>query len=326
MFIQTGIYSQDGYIIVIGSDDRDASIVEILVDAGYEVNRGLSHTGILSDEKLDSVNNADLVIFSRNGSTAPHGEDATVAEQWADVTAPILSLSPWIMRNNRWHWMNSSALGCFGSDSIYIPDNQQDHPIYTGIDVSSGLLEVLTPGKTRNEFFVLMDGDGNTYDEGNGDVLAMDPDQSGIIAAEWEENTEFYAGSLVPSSNRMWLGFVVEGDNCIVGDNIMSAFNGNADAETILLNAVAYMQGIDLTPPENIALNFAQELEIYPNPACDILTIKSLNNVIDYEIIGLTGAVIAKGVTLKNINVSELPSGLYVIRTSENTWARFIKK
>jgi hypothetical protein len=247
MLLQLDAFTQDGYILVVGSSTDDQTVLDILIEEGYDVRRGLDYSGELSAEKLDSVNGADLVIFSRNGSTAGHGEAEPVMQQWADVAAPILSLSPWIMRNNRWRWINSDALSCAGSDSIAIPEDAQNHPIYAGVDVSSGLLEVLEPNRTRNEKFAPVDASQNPVDAGMGTILALDPTDEGIIAAEWEEGVLFYEGGNIMApyagSNRMWLGFVTEGDNCKVEPNVMSAFNGNDDARTIFLNAVAYMMG-----------------------------------------------------------------------------------
>ncbi len=334
LLIQVSINCQDGYIIVIGSNESDLSVVTILEEAEYQVERGLAHTGILSEAKLDSVNNADLVIFSRNGATAGHGEAEDVSQQWADVTAPILSLSPWIMRNNRWKWINSAQLSCHNSDSIAIPSDVKDHPIYTGVDVSSGLLEVIENGKTRNESFTIEFEDPDAgmivnLDLGDdGILLATDPDESGIIAAEWEADSEFYEDGPICASHRMWLGFAVEGDNCKseVTDNIMSAFNGNDACKTIFLNAVAHMEGVDLAPPDNITIKSTKNLIVYPNPANELLTINGLKDIISYEIFDITGALILKGSTNRNIDISGLQQGIYLLKASNNTWARFVKK
>lgn len=327
LLLQMNAFTQDGYILVVGSTTDDQSVLDILINEGYTVVRGLTYSGELSSEKLDSVNGADLVIFSRNGSTAGHGEAEPVMQQWADVAAPILSLSPWIMRNNRWRWINSSQLSCAGSDSISIPGDAQNHPIYHGVDVSSGFLEVLEPNKTRNEKFSRDDGSGNPVDAGMGTILALDPSDEGIMAAEWKEGDLFYEGGDIMApfagSDRLWLGFITEGDNCKVEPNLMSAFNGNADAETIFLNAVAYMMGAG---PGSISYSVNDQFKVFPNPATDLLTIRGLTELKSYEIIDLTGSVVLRGYTEGIIDISLLNSGIYVLRADDTFTVKFVKQ
>jgi hypothetical protein len=325
--IQMNTYTQDGYILVVGSSTDDQTVLDILINEGYSVARGLTYSGELSAEKLDSVNGADLVIFSRNGSTAGHGEAEPVMQQWADVFAPILSLSPWIMRNNRWRWINSDVLSCAGSDSISIPEDAQNHAIYNGVDVSSGFLEVLEPNRTRNEKFAREDGGGNSVDAGMGTLLALDPSDEGIMAAEWKEGDMFYEGGSIAapfaSSDRMWLGFVTEGDNCKVEPNVMSAFNGNDDAKTIFLNAVAYMMG---AAPGSVSYSVNNTLRIFPNPASNQITIQGLNQLTAYEIVDLTGSIVLRGYTKNGIDISHLNAGVYILRTEDALTVKFIKQ
>ncbi len=324
--IQMSVSAQNGYILVVGSGTDDQSVLDILTEASYTVKRGLDYSGELTAEKLDSVNGADLVIFSRNGATAGHGEAEAVMQQWADVEAPLLSLSPWIMRNSRWRWINSTALSCHASDSITIPADVQSHEIFNGVDVSTGFLEVVQPGTTRNEKFLIDDG-GTPVDAGNGTILAQDPTDNGIIAAEWSKDESFYNGgdilAPVASSARMWLGFVVEGDNCPEEGNVMSAFNGNDDAKTIFLNAVAYMIETSPSAVQSVQNN---RLSVFPNPASDLLTITGLNAPVNYQIINITGSVILSGNTIESIDITTLPMGIYLLRTDDNLTVRFVKR
>jgi hypothetical protein len=318
LLLQISAFGQ-GYIINVATDDSDSSVVKIIEDAGFTVLRG-DWTHILTQEKLDSVDDADLIIISRNASTWDHGEpgaDPGIVEQWADVIAPIIIFSPWMLRNSRWCGFNSTSLSCHGNDSIAIPEDAMEHPIYNGVDVSSGFLMVLDTPRTRNEKFT---GD---VDPGYSEVLATDPTDDGIIAAEWFAGTPYYDGTVTPQSDRLYLGFVTEGDNCPRGDNIMSAFNGNDDGKKILLNAVAYMQGLS-SVPEPIADK--NKISVFPNPATDMLTVQGLKTMVNFEIINVTGAVVLSGVTNERINISELQSGIYVLRTDADQWVKFIKK
>jgi hypothetical protein len=319
---QISVSAQDGYILVVGSSTADQTVIDVLTEANYTVERGLDYSGEFSTDKLNTVNGADLVIFSRNGSSYGHGLEEPVIQQWADVIAPILSLSPWIMRSNRWQWINSTSLGCHSSDSIAIPSAVQSHEIYNGVDVSSGLLEVIQAGTTRNEKFNI-DDEGTPVGVGNGTILAQDPNDDGIIAAEWNAGEDFYSGSPTAGSARMWLGFVVEGDSCVIGGNGMSAFNGNDAGKTVFLNAVAYMIS---KKPNAVSSIHKSEFSVFPNPATDLLTIRGLNSPVNYQIIDITGSVILKGYTEKDIDIAILPKGMYILKTDGPLSVKFVKQ
>jgi hypothetical protein len=119
----------------------------------------------------------------------------------------------------------------------------------------------------------------------------------------------------------MWLGFVVEGDNCPEEGNVMSAFNGNDDAKAIFLNAVSYMMGNE---PSMVRINQNSRLSVFPNPATDLLTIHGLNAAVNYQIIDITGSVILDGYTDGSIDVSNLPLGMYILRTDNDLSAKFV--
>jgi hypothetical protein len=58
-----------------------------------------------------------------------------------------------------------------------------------------------------------------------------------------------------------------------------------------------------------------QPLEVYPNPASDILYIKDLPcDVVDYAIFDVSGRMVASGFTNGRISVTELEKGLYVLQ------------
>lgn len=67
-------------------------------------------------------------------------------------------------------------------------------------------------------------------------------------------------------------------------------------------------------------------LSAYPNPANDIVRIENLENDVEVSIYNSVGALVKTVETVDgNISVSELPSGLYLIRCEEKT-LQFVKK
>ncbi|APD06432.1 hypothetical protein UJ101_00900 [Flavobacteriaceae bacterium UJ101] len=84
------------------------------------------------------------------------------------------------------------------------------------------------------------------------------------------------------------------------------------------------------TTPE-IPINSIEEtnnsrITIYPNPTADELNVTPLTKANKYVIYNSNGNVIKKGKIRKNINVSQLPTGLYIIKFSDGSSHKFIKK
>ena len=72
-----------------------------------------------------------------------------------------------------------------------------------------------------------------------------------------------------------------------------------------------------------------QKLAVYPNPAVDVLNIKSNAKVLSYEIYDLTGRKVGAGNNSDKVNVSNLSKGNYIINIvtkDGNTTTKFIKK
>lgn len=74
------------------------------------------------------------------------------------------------------------------------------------------------------------------------------------------------------------------------------------------------------------------ELNIFPNPAKDVLNITSDRNITDYKIYSITGELVSHSVDQENnssINISELPKGTYLLRAvskGQSTVQTFIKE
>ncbi|WP_333661204.1 T9SS-dependent choice-of-anchor J family protein [Chishuiella changwenlii] len=76
-------------------------------------------------------------------------------------------------------------------------------------------------------------------------------------------------------------------------------------------------------------LKVVQKPTLYPNPAVDVLNIKSNAKVLSYEIYDLTGRKVGAGSNSDKVNVSNLSKGNYIINIvtkDGNTTTKFIKK
>ena len=99
----------------------------------------------------------------------------------------------------------------------------------------------------------------------------------------------------------------------------------------------ASMYGIvNVTDPLSINDYNIIQLDVYPNPASEIVNIKlnTLNEVADLEIYNMLGKVVMKKSYDFNsgnlpLNISELSSGVYILKVSNSdssSYKRFIKK
>jgi hypothetical protein len=65
---------------------------------------------------------------------------------------------------------------------------------------------------------------------------------------------------------------------------------------------------------------------IYPNPVSEKLYLKKSFEWVAFEIYSLTGAKIFSGVSTSEINVSNLPSGVYFLKLTGKAITRFVKQ
>ena len=105
---------------------------------------------------------------------------------------------------------------------------------------------------------------------------------------------------------------------------IVGAIIGSKDAmqTEYLSNLVSNNVGISEQPQ-------TVELEVYPNPATDGIYIQSDENVINIDVTDLTGRIILSG-NEKNINISSISSGTYLIKVTTQAgkigYQKFIKQ
>lgn len=67
--------------------------------------------------------------------------------------------------------------------------------------------------------------------------------------------------------------------------------------------------------------------KIYPNPASEVLNISSASKIINYSIRSLSGVLVAQGTgsDISNINISNIKSGLYLIRIQDHLGEHSLK-
>ena len=182
----------------------DMTWIHFLEDAGYDVIK-LDTLFLAEDptsqETLDTLNNADLVIIGRSvptvtlGSTYPADKAA-----WNGITKPLLTGNMWALRSTRLNWFNTTAITTQGDSSsvfnatIEIPAD----PAFKDLTTTSGPIPWLIGSVDMLD----------TEDAGNGFVLAKTENvPSRVLFVRFDPYEEFFPGAGEwPEGYRSYLG------------------------------------------------------------------------------------------------------------------------
>lgn len=176
----------------IANTDIDYGYVTALENAGYIVEAITDKYKNLDAAGAAQLNTFDLVIITRNTNSADYGSDATVRANWMSVSTPVLIMSSYIARNNRLQLFNTDVFNDNGG--LTVNAIVETHPVFSNItltagntgDIASSALNVIA-----------------SADPGNGTLIGTDGTNAAI--AEWDANTEFYAGSSMAAGKRMYM-------------------------------------------------------------------------------------------------------------------------
>lgn len=171
---------------------NEAGYIAALEAAGHTVEAIEKKYENLNAAGAATLNGFDLVIISRNNSSGAYGTDATVRANWMSVTTPVLVMSSYIARSSRLQLFDTEEFLDGGGSSI--DAIIESHPVFTNI--------ALTAGNTGDVSTATLNVIG-TANVGNGTLIGTDGLSAAI--AEWDANTEFYAGSSVAKGKRMFL-------------------------------------------------------------------------------------------------------------------------
>jgi hypothetical protein len=213
----------------------DQGWIDLLRAEGYVVdaNTAGNYTE-LTESKIAELESADMIIISRNSNSGNYATDANEVTQWNSFTAPIIMMTPWIARSNRWEWINSTSIVEYTPET-FMDVVAVDNPVFAGVSIeavdSLNLVDVIdeTVDSGQNTFIT-------ATDVGNGTLLSRRMDDSSIWIAEWEAGVPCYEGTTqVPAGRRML--FTAGGG----GGQTAGSMNLNEDGQRMFLNAVDYM-------------------------------------------------------------------------------------
>jgi hypothetical protein len=227
----------------------DQLLIDWLVAEGHFVDAQPGFWMTFDRGTTAALNSADLIIISRATNSGNYNND-TEPSSWNAIETPILMLTAYISRSNRWLWINSSGISQLEQSMLEVI--APDHPIFTNVTVKDGMVEALDPtvgsGQTT---FITTDG----IDMGNGTLIAQVPGGAAAAIAEWDAGVEYYEGAgQIAGGKRMLL--CTGTNNTDATDEMpatpQGAWNLTDQGEILLRNAISYMLGEEievLEPP-----------------------------------------------------------------------------
>ncbi|MCA9217459.1 MAG: PEP-CTERM sorting domain-containing protein [Planctomycetales bacterium] len=233
----TGAVPDAGQGTLAWEDDQWRALLE---GAGHTI---IDHDRYDQPGGLDVLNSADIVLFSRDTNSGDYN-DVEEQEQWTEgVTVPMIILTPYVLRANRWDMVESSGILDPGDDWEAEPLEAlvPDHPIFAGA-LTNGVADIwdedLLGDGDNIDFLDIFDEDGMV---GNGTVLAIESGLDVPWIIYWEEGVEFYDDSVLgftAAGPRLYYSVGSDDDNYSWGEK-----NTTAAGDRILLNAIDWMTG-----------------------------------------------------------------------------------
>lgn len=196
--------------------------------------------------------------------------------------------------------------------------------------------------------FEIYDSNGDGINNGNGEGHYQIEDAEGNIIFERDgvfassESTDFHASpsaqtyvTINPTVTPADAGTVVGAGDYIEGTKVALFANPNAgksfvnwvittpEGEVTHAEQLLILEDVTAATTSNIVANFSEyqgvesfgsDIELYPNPAKDVLSISNIDNVGQVMIYNMQGQIVMNGEVSNNINISHLPKGMYIVK------------
>ncbi len=176
-------------LIWVGADTvSDALYLAEIRDLGFDVVTASLPASVINANPtliMDSLMTAEVIVVSRNTNSADYANKAF----WNSVPTPIITISAFLARNNRWGFSSnvSTVVSADGLEVKVVGDTNS--VLFDYITVTDSQLTLLT---SRSIEYCEFDP---ALGAGNGTLYALSPTLNRIAIAEWPANTPFFAGS-----------------------------------------------------------------------------------------------------------------------------------
>ncbi len=238
LFCIAGTVRAESILWVSSGTAFDQGYIDVLEAEGYVVDR-LDQAVDLTLEKVDLANTYDLVIIGRDTGSGDYASSPNEVALWNSITSPMINLTAWLWRDNRWHWLDSTST--FTTSASTKVTLSTDDPMYDKLFNGVTLSEDNVVQLAANDTTILP-----TSSVGNGKLIAHRnfDNEPYVWIAYWETGQEFFTGvDVYAAGPRMALA---SGD---VRDSNRGAYNFTDAGTTLFLNAVYMMSGATFNRP-----------------------------------------------------------------------------
>ena len=274
-----------------------------------------------------STNNNTYALSGLNNSTQYEVQVATICSgvigtfsASSSFSTLGLSYCTFESLDNSYEYISNVSLGTMSNNSL-----ESFYSDYTS-DVTK--LITLAKGSANNTLSVTKawQNPDDTYDES---ITAwIDFNQNGVFEIS-EKIMATDTNQITPVSTT----FAVPSD-AVIGNTRLRILLTDLSSPSSACGQVDYGEVEDymVNIISNLAVdNFSKnKLQIFPNPASDILNITQVSSSANYNIYNASGQLVSKGNIYNNkVNVSKLPKGIYFIEVQEkgqSSKVKFIKK
>lgn len=189
----------------------------LLEAQGHTVTR-MTGVGNPDAEQLELLNAADLVIVSRKVDSGQLNNGT-----WDEITAPLMLMSAYLSRANRWGWLEGDELVDITPEMIVA--EVPEHPVFEGIEIAEG---------TTAGWHVAIDRGTSTPTDpiANGGTVIASGDGN-IIVAEWP------AGTVAAGRRLLFLAGSREADGNAI--DTAGQYDLTATGEAAFINAINYL-------------------------------------------------------------------------------------
>jgi hypothetical protein len=212
----------------------DKGFVDLLTGAGHAVAR-VDGPSTLGDADITQLNAADLVIVGRaNGSGQFQDNNGVI---WnSQITAPVIAMSAYIVRDNRMKWVAGNDLPDSGPAKLRAENPA--HPVFAGVALDG-------TNMMMDDYNVMIDRgtSTNTNLPVGGTVIAWNPtvstgDVEGVAIAEWPAGAAIGGGQSLAGFRMLFNAGSREADGASVPD--AGVLDLTAAGQQLFLNAVDY--------------------------------------------------------------------------------------
>ena len=104
--------------------------------------------------------------------------------------------------------------------------------------------------------------------------------------------------------------------------------SGGTDAEPTNLQELMYIDDVSLIFASTLSISEEElmSISIYPNPATDLISISGVDNIKSIKVYSILGSLEKEVFNTNQIDISELSSGIHLIKVDNGTGTAFTKK